>query len=83
MAWKFVSSDDFPLPLLLEYEKFYADDLIRAEASLAQIRPMESRMMKVKNGPKIITNAILHVKQSRWNLEKVKEAIVIARAKGN
>ena len=83
MAWKFVASDDFPLSLLLEYEKFYEDDLRRARESLEQLQAMENKILKGKNGAKIMTNAHNHVKQSAWNVAKVKEAILIAKAKGH
>lgn len=79
MSWKFVPSDVFDLEQLYEFQKFYQDDLTRAEGSLNQLQAMESAIMRGKNGAKIMTNAHNHVKQSKWNFQKVAEAIEIAK----
>ena len=78
MSWKFVASDKFPLIQLMEWKKFYEHDLQLSQQYLAYVQ----RFTKVPNQKWTLKRAEEDVKISQWNLDKVNQAIEIAKKRG-
>ncbi len=78
MAWKFVPSDNFELSQLIEWKKWYKQDLQTSQDWYNKVQHMPDSLPGKKNMLKIATD---DQKVSRENLEKCIEAIKIAKDK--
>ena len=80
MSWKFVPNDNFSLDQLLEWQKFFFDDLQRAYQDYSKARIFQRynlpnwRSEEIRRG--------LAVEESTDNYLKIQEAIKLAKERG-
>lgn len=80
MTWKFVASDNFSLDDLLDYKKFYEDDLRRAVDS--EVKSLSYRKFGLPNWRYNHIRVQMATEEAERNLNIVNRAIEIAKERG-
>jgi len=78
MSWKFIESDNFELSQLIEWEKWFRQDLRASQSWYNKIQYMPDSFPGKEDTLKIAEDDL---KISRGNLEKCIKAIKIAKTK--
>jgi len=78
MSWKFVPSDNFELSQLLEWQKWFIQDLQAAQSWYNKVQYMPDSFPGKNDTLRIAEDDL---KISRENLDKCNEAIRIAKVK--
>lgn len=80
MTWKFVASDNYSVKDLLDYEIFFMTDLASAEYEV--FKHLKLQKWGLPNWRVGMIRRKMGVKEAQNNVRIVKEAIILARAKG-